>query len=191
MAVALRLENEEQAAKAEAQRAELQKKLKNPLLDEDERAKLKKMVDRLTQIIDEYRKDHPAPPPPPPPGTTVLQNGAYPTQDPRPDLTEDAHLWADLLQLADEKDKAAGRIYGEVDTICGTLNGFRCGGTRLRAGKSIWVLKPDIGRDAWESQAEYDDFKARYLQPWGSEVVGELLRELTKRHPLPAKEAGP
>ncbi|WP_201319086.1 hypothetical protein [Paenibacillus sp. EPM92] len=188
--MALKLENEEQAVKAEAQRADLQKKLKNPLLDEDERGKLKKMVDRLTQIIDEYRKDHPAPPPPAPLGATVIQEAAYPTLDPRPDLTEDAHLWRDLLQLADEMDKEAGREYEKVDTLCSTLNGFRCGGTRLRAGKSIWVLKPDIGRDAWESQAEYDDFKARYLQQWGDVIPG-LLQEITKRHPLPPKEAGP
>ncbi|WP_256846869.1 hypothetical protein [Paenibacillus sp. Pae108] len=183
------IENEEQAAKAEAQRADFLKKARNPLLDETERAKLKKMADRLTQVIDAYRKNHPAPneATAPPTGAIVLQEAAPPTRDPRPDLTDDVHLWADLLLMADGKDKEAGRIYGEVDTLCGVLNGFRCGGTRLRAGKSMWVLKPDIdpsGIAAWESQAEYDDFKARYLQQWG-DVIPDLLKALTQKHPLP------
>lgn len=124
-------------------------------------------------------------------GAIVLQESLYPTQDPRPDLQEDAEKWTALLKAADEKDRGAGRVYGEIDTICGILNSFRCGGTRLRAGKvagqQMWVLKADIdptGQTAWDSQEEYNDFRTRYLQPWG-DVLPELLNELTVQFPVP------
>lgn len=100
--------------------------------------------------------------------------------DPRPDLKEDTALWTALLELAHEYD----------DEICAVLNGFRCGGTRLKFGESRWVLRPDIdptGRIAWESQAAYDEMKEKYLKEWFG-VLGAMLDELTKRWPYKPAE---
>jgi hypothetical protein len=97
--------------------------------------------------------------------------------DPRRDLAADSELWQELFKLAAEKNSE----------FCDVLRGFRAGGTRLRPGKTIWTLRPDIdttGRVAWESQAEYDVMKEKYLKPW----IGTLemvLKELTQRRPLP------
>ncbi|MCP1306435.1 hypothetical protein [Paenibacillus tyrfis] len=189
---ALQIQNAEQLRKAEELKNSLEVELRDPLLDDAEKSKLQTKVNRLNAAIQEY-KDRTKPVDPVSKSektAIVLQEAAPPEKDPRPDLTEDAHLWAHLLLMALDKDKEGGRVYGEVDTLCGVLNSFRCAGTRLRAGKSIWVLKPDIdptGRVAWESQAEYDDFKARYLQQWG-DVIPELLKQLTRKHPLPMGE---
>jgi len=95
--------------------------------------------------------------------------------DPRPDLKEDSGLWTALLELA----------AGYDEELCAVLNGFRCGGTRLRFGETRWVLRPDIdpsGYTGWTSQAEYDEAGAKYLQEWGS-VLRAILDELTRRIP--------
>lgn len=94
------------------------------------------------------------------------------TEDPRPDLQEDHQLWCRLLELAMER-------HGEE--LAGILNGFRCGGTRLKKGKTSYLLRPDIdpnGKVAWESVAEYEQMKNKYLEPWRKEVVA-LLKELS------------
>lgn len=93
------------------------------------------------------------------------------TEDPRPDLLEDHQLWTRLLELAMEK-------HGEE--LAGILNGFRCGGTRIREGKKGYVLRPDIdpaGNVAWQSAEEYEKMKAKYLEQWRNEVAA-LLKEL-------------
>lgn len=100
--------------------------------------------------------------------------------DPRPDLKADSQLWHELFTLAEQQ-------YGEK--LLQVLNGFRCGGTRIKPGKTTWVLRPDIdstGRRAWESQEEYDEMKRKYLQRWiDNGVLVYLLQELTKKYPLP------
>jgi len=104
-------------------------------------------------------------------------------QDPRPDLAEDHELWNELLKIAYhfhpmEPEKSA--------EFCAVLNGMRCGGTRIRPGKSGWVLRPDIdptGRVAWNSQAEYDEMKEKYLARW-MEWLRFALRRLNEKHPF-------
>lgn len=94
------------------------------------------------------------------------------TDDPRPDLQEDHQLWIRLLELAMKR-------YGEE--LAGILNGFRCGGTRLKQGKKGYILRPDVdptGKVAWESTDEYERMKSKYLEPWRNEVA-ELLKELS------------
>jgi hypothetical protein len=93
-----------------------------------------------------------------------------PLRDPRPDLTEDSHLWTALLELTDEYDE-------ELSSI---LNGFRCGGTRLKFGDSRWVLRPDVGPGGWRSLDEYNEAKEKYLKDWFG-VLLALLDELTRR----------
>jgi len=103
-------------------------------------------------------------------------------EDPRPDLAEDSHLWKELLRIAYvfhplESEKSA--------EFCGVLNGMRCGGTRIRPGKSGWVLRPDIdptGRKAWRSQADYDEMKEKYLTRW-MEWLRFALRKLNEKYP--------
>jgi len=190
---ALTIQNEDQLKKAQGLKKGLEIELRDPLLEGEEREKLQKKLDRWNELIKDYNDrmkpiDETIPPQRMPPVT--IQEASLPTNDPRPDITEDSHLWANLLQMAAEQDKEAGRVYGEHDnTICGVLNGFRCNGTRLKAGsmrgEGIWSLQPDFEpTEAWESQEEYDDFKKRYLGPYGTLLIN-LLRELTKRHPLP------
>ncbi|WP_143014376.1 MULTISPECIES: hypothetical protein [unclassified Paenibacillus] len=205
MVAKLELQTEEQAAKAAALKKELEIELEDPLLEDDEREKMQAKVRRLDQALDEYRvrnakpktspvDEQPLPPPPneAPPAQAgpaiILQEAAPPTVDPRPDLADDMHLWHVLLKMAAEDDQRAGRVYGVDDnTLCGVLNGIRCGGTRIRPGKNGWVIRPDIdpsGHTAWTTQEEYDYIKARYLQPWVSQIAG-LLQELKSTHPLP------
>ena len=73
------------------------------------------------------------------------------------------------------------------EKFAGTVHGFRCGGTRIKRGKLGWVLRPDVdptGRTAWESQAEYDEFKERFLKPYiENGWLLWALRELTKMMP--------
>ncbi|MCM3272588.1 hypothetical protein [Paenibacillus elgii] len=191
---ALLIQNAEQLRKAEELKNSLEVELRDPLLDDAEKSKLQTKVNRLNAAIQEY-KDITKPVDPVSKSEKtgiVLQEAAPPEKDPRPDLTEDAQLWADLLLMALDKDKEAGRVYGEDDnTFCGVLNGFRCNGTQLLPGKMkdepIWTLHPEIGHSGWESKTEYDDFKKRYLEPYGRELI-QLLRELTKRHPLETRE---
>lgn len=99
-------------------------------------------------------------------------------RDPRPDLKADSALWGALLRIAE----------GKSDAFCGVLNGFRCGGTRIKAGKSGWVLRPDIdstGRHAWESQEEYDELKGKFLKPYiDNGWLVEALKKLLDEFPL-------
>jgi hypothetical protein len=110
-------------------------------------------------------------------------------EDPRPDLAEDSHLWNELLRIAYEFHPQLPEKNAE---FCGVLNGMRCGGTRIRAGKNGWVLRPDIdptGRVAWSSQAEYDEMKQKYLARW-LEWLKFALRRLNEKHPYNQLSSG-
>lgn len=88
--------------------------------------------------------------------------------DPRPDLEEDSALWKALLNLAQ----------GENPMLAGVLHGFRCQGTRIRQGRSGYVLRPDIDPVfAWPSQKEYEKERDRWLKPHAEEIAN-LLRRL-------------
>lgn len=98
--------------------------------------------------------------------------------DPRTDLSGDSEKWSTLLKMALERD----------EKMCGVLNGMRCGGTRIKLGRTPtggyrWILQPDIdptGRLAWESQKDYEEMRDKYLKPYFGEVT-ELLRKLEKQ----------
>ncbi|SDC69402.1 hypothetical protein SAMN02799630_01204 [Paenibacillus sp. UNCCL117] len=103
--------------------------------------------------------------------------------DPRPDLTEDQDLWTALLELVAEYD----------EELTALLNGFRCGGTRIRFGDTRWTLRPEIdpsGHAAWSSQAEYEGQRNKYLTEW-SGVLSAVLDVLTERHPKQYKPKEP
>mgnify|MGYP001175584185 CR=1 FL=1 len=126
----------------------------------------------------------PPPPPDPPQAERPPEQPEPPaSRDPRPDLKEDSALWDALLRIAETRN----------EQFAGVLNGFRCGGTRVRKGKSGWVLRPDIdptGRAAWESQDEYDEFKERFLKPYiENGWLLWALRELAKKVPPEANHA--
>lgn len=93
-----------------------------------------------------------------------------PVADPRPDLAADSRLWTRFLELATEKDRH----------LAGTLHGFRCQGTRLRRGKNGYVLRPEVGPQAWSSRQEYERERDRWLKPYLPEIK-ELLKSLLKR----------
>ena len=100
--------------------------------------------------------------------------------DPRPDLVDDSEKWGALLKMALELDAV----------LCGVLNGMRCGGTRIRpartgSGEMRWILRPDFdpsGRLAWQTQADYEEARDKYLKPQ-LEEVSRLLQGLTGRFP--------
>jgi hypothetical protein len=94
--------------------------------------------------------------------------------DPRPDLTDDHHIWNVLLRNAYESHPEDSK---KSEEFCGVLNGLRCGGTRLRFGKNGWELKPDIdvsGKVAWSNHADYNEMKEQYLVPWSDWVIRAL-----------------
>lgn len=93
--------------------------------------------------------------------------------DPRPDLSDDHHLWNDLLYIAAQKN----------EMLAGVLHGFRCMGTRIRKNRDgKFVLRADIDSDgnrAWESQGQYDEARDYWLKGYRNEVV-ELLGQLSE-----------
>ena len=97
-----------------------------------------------------------------------MENLILKITDPRPDLIEDSELWTRLLELASERDK----------DLAGTLHGFRCQGTRLKRGRTSYVLRPDIDPvRAWPSQAEYEKERDKWLKPYTKEIA-VLLKSL-------------
>jgi len=95
------------------------------------------------------------------------------TLDPRPDLKEDSHLWDKLLRLAND-----------VDTnLAATLNGFRCMGTRIKKGRTGYVLRPDVdpsGDKAWETKEQYEEARDKWLRPHARKIA-KLLQKLPKK----------
>jgi hypothetical protein len=91
-----------------------------------------------------------------------------PITDPRYDLAEDSARWVRFLELAEKQDPM----------LAGTLHGFRCQGTRLRLGRSGYVLRPEIDPiRGWLSQAEYERERDKWLMPHIS-TIKDLLRQL-------------
>lgn len=89
--------------------------------------------------------------------------------DPRPDIGSDLEsvYFADLLSRMFLINKEAAI----------TLHGFRCQGTRLvKSEKGNYVLRPVIGKSGWKSQEDYDEAKARYLEPVRRDVALALKR---------------
>ena len=87
--------------------------------------------------------------------------------DPRPDLPEDSELWARLLKLAAR----------ENSDLVAILHAFRCLGTRIRQGRSGYVLRPDVAPIwAWPSREEYEEERDRWLKPHRREITSLLKR---------------
>ena len=89
--------------------------------------------------------------------------------DPRPDIGSDSEslYFADLLSKIFLINKEAAAI----------LHGFRCQGTRLvKSEKGNYVLRPVIGERGWKSQEDYDEAKARYLDPVRRDVALALKK---------------
>ena len=89
--------------------------------------------------------------------------------DPRPDIGSDLEsvYFADLLSRMFLINKEAAI----------TLHGFRCQGTRLvKSEKGNYVLRPVIGERGWKSQEDYDEAKARYLEPVRRDVALALKK---------------
>lgn len=87
--------------------------------------------------------------------------------DPRPDLTEDSELWTRLLKLAAR----------ENSDLAALLHAFRCLGTRIRQGRSGYVLRPDVDPIwAWPSREEYEKERDRWLKPHAEEIASLLKR---------------
>jgi hypothetical protein len=94
-------------------------------------------------------------------------------RDPRPDLTDDADLWADLLEVS--------HLHGEPGNrsgLHGALLGARCIGARLSIDGD--TLRLAAGEDA----SAYAEVRERHLRPHRRNLVA-LLRMARRREPIP------
>ncbi len=116
--------------------------------------------------------DVPTPPPIAFPGEEVHLRSML-TRDPLADLTTyraDTILWTRLLSLAYDVDPF----------FAATLHGFRCCGTRIvrradgRGWRMWWGGAPVDG--GWQSEADYEAAKAKWLVSNGEVLIGLLAR---------------
>jgi hypothetical protein len=89
--------------------------------------------------------------------------------DPRRDLVRDSVLWTVLLNSTDNRE------------LQGILHGFRCCGTRLVNAGDAYVLRPEYGQSAWDSEQEYAHCRDTYLVPHREEIVALLQALRTTR----------
>ncbi|MBS3969977.1 MAG: hypothetical protein KGZ94_07665 [Clostridia bacterium] len=91
--------------------------------------------------------------------------------DPRPDLEADSVLWTKLLRRAQKIDPM----------LAGTLHGFRCGGLRIKRGRTGYLLRPDFDPSgnlpSWRDQEEYEHDKLMHLFQYRAEIK-ELMSSL-------------
>ena len=91
--------------------------------------------------------------------------------DPRPDLEADSNLWTKLLRRAQKVDPI----------LAGTLHGFRCGGLRIKRGRTGYLLRPDFDPTrnlaTWKDQEEYEHDKLMHLFQYRAEIK-ELMSGL-------------
>ena len=92
-------------------------------------------------------------------------------KDPRPDLEADSALWSKLLRRSQKLDPM----------LAGTLHGFRCGGLRIKRGRTGYLLRPDFDLTGnlatWKDQDEYEYDKLLYLFQYRAEIK-ELMTNL-------------
>ncbi|PZR84126.1 MAG: hypothetical protein DLM65_00570 [Candidatus Aeolococcus gillhamiae] len=92
--------------------------------------------------------------------------------DPRPDLSDDAALWARLLTLAWARDGS------DRCGVYGSLLGMRCLGVRLTSG--VHTLRLQARREppgeppSWATPDQYREERARWLDPHREAVVSLL-----------------
>lgn len=91
--------------------------------------------------------------------------------DPRPDLEADTAFWAKLLIKAEKMDPM----------LAGTLHGLRCGGLRIKRGRTGYLLRPDFDPTGnlatWKDQNEYEHDKLMHLFQYRAEIK-ELMANL-------------
>lgn len=88
--------------------------------------------------------------------------------DPRPDLGDEMEslTWADFLATAYRINK----------NLFYVVHGFRCQGTRLIRREDGWVMRPEIGENAWDSEESYSEWKKKYLEPIRRDVIFALKK---------------
>ncbi len=94
------------------------------------------------------------------------------TPDPRPDLVDDAELWARLLPLAWVRDGS------DRCGVYGSLLGMRCLGVRLSVGPRTLRLhaRPEQPGDppGWVTPEQYREERRRWLDPHREAVIALL-----------------
>ena len=104
-----------------------------------------------------------------------------PLADPRPDLDEDSHLWAKVLERARRSNQ----------DVHGVLHGFRCMGARLLLSDAGLKMEPRVhdgeNPQAYEfhSREQYLQLRRRWLLPMTDEVSAifkSAAEELLGRH---------
>jgi len=99
------------------------------------------------------------------------------TTDPRPDLTEDADLWARLLSLAYDFDGT------DRDGLFGVLHGCRCDGVKL-------IMQDDVVRMlAGELGDAYPEVREKWLKPWAGWLNNLLIQLAQDRWLHPGTES--
>lgn len=93
-----------------------------------------------------------------------------PSEDPRPDLTEDTFEWCQFLYMA----------YGISKNLYEVLRFFRSQGTRLQ--KDLFYgyrMTPQTGQmgHVWPSEKLYKEMRDKWLQPYQTEIT-DLLKRL-------------
>lgn len=100
----------------------------------------------------------------------------YLFHDPRPEIIQDTNLWNRLLRLNPKHPDT--KVAYELQTLLWTL---RSSGTMLKFDGTGLKFVPIIGEgNYWESEAEFEDMKRRYLGPYAKEIAG-LLRRVMQR----------
>lgn len=88
----------------------------------------------------------------------------------------DHELWLELFQITD-------KLYGEKSEVFSKLHAFRLVGLAVKAGKSMYVLRPIIdvtgNYSAWKNIAEYEKHRNKHLVPLTEEIKTVLI-ELTQ-----------
>lgn len=88
----------------------------------------------------------------------------------------DHELWLELFKITD-------KLYGEKSEVFSRLHAFRLAGLAVKAGKSMYVLRPIIdvtgNYSAWKNIAEYEKHRNKFLVPLTEEIKTVLI-ELTE-----------
>ena len=92
--------------------------------------------------------------------------------DPRPDLTDDAELWARLLPLAWARDGS------DRCGVYGSLLGMRCLGVQLVTGNGTLRLQARLAPPGdppnWVTREQYGAERSRWLDPHREAVIALL-----------------
>lgn len=102
-------------------------------------------------------------------------------KDPRPDLTADSEAWVDMMVQAEKYSHQ----------LVSNLIEMRKWGTRIRHGKSGYIMVPEMGGKNWPSMEAYQEYRDRLLGPYREqimEILAYLLVEFVKLGKPPREE---